>query len=711
LARKILLADDSVTAQNMGRKILADAGYDVVTVNNGSAALKRIAEIKPDLIVLDVYMPGYSGLEVCQRLKDSDETAHIPVLLTVGKLEPFKPEEARRVKAEGHIVKPFEASELLTAITRLEDRVVPQQPEGGRFGADGNGRKSDSGGGADTGWKSRLGFSAKKKKEEKDDSTAGSFRDFRKVKTKAVAAETSAETVTAKKAEPVADIPRDITPEELDVLSALAAKLGGQVPKPEQTAPASDAVKVAETSQEVPIEVSSDLTAAAKVAAANSAVEAEKLTSPEVETSAPTEQPLVAAETPAFAAEGKSEIEIPVEHIDAIAEVATVADPVASEALPTAKVEDAVAKSADEQSVDNQSSDNQFVDTQTSEPIAVISTVDIASLAQEAAPVDRSDEPMFATSVNVSEQTAAEATESQTQPEAVGAGAPVANFAVNSEITEVAAVAPVHETGAVEDPAPSDEELAQALRLLTPAEGSIASASSAFGTDSRPRWIAEAVALTSDETTISLEAEMFRAFTVGTMTMSGGEITPPRFTGVSALVDAVENRLVAAQSEAAAKSGTPGAAPAVADHFAPNDSVDAAPQTVQEDPTSASAATASETTANVADTVAVESAPDNSAVATPPAEMESQDSTSQMGGDDSMGKNAKSNSASSNASEMAEKSEPAKAMAAAAASERGSTSSSSSTPDASTIASIVESVMADLRPRIVEEIVKKLTGK
>ena len=91
MSRKILLADDSVTAQNMGRKILADAGYDVVTVNNGSAALKRIAEIKPDLIVLDVYMPGYSGLEVCQRLKDSAETEHIPVLLTVGKLEPFKP--------------------------------------------------------------------------------------------------------------------------------------------------------------------------------------------------------------------------------------------------------------------------------------------------------------------------------------------------------------------------------------------------------------------------------------------------------------------------------------------------------------------------------------------------------------------------------------------------------------------------------------------
>ena len=126
MARKILLADDSVTAQNMGRKILADAGYEVITVNNGSAALKKIAEVKPDLIVLDVYMPGYSGLEVCQRLKEAGETSRIPVLLTVGKLEPFKPEEAKRVRADGFIVKPFEASELLSALTKLEDKIVPR---------------------------------------------------------------------------------------------------------------------------------------------------------------------------------------------------------------------------------------------------------------------------------------------------------------------------------------------------------------------------------------------------------------------------------------------------------------------------------------------------------------------------------------------------------------------------------------------------------
>src|ERR1700729_2840244 len=127
----------------MGRKILADAGYEVITVNNGSAALKKIAELKPDMIILDVYMPGYGGLEVCHRLKENDETARIPVLLTVGKLEPFKAEEARRVRADMHIVKPLEASELLTVILRLEERIGPQQSTGSEAAAD-------------AGWSSRL---------------------------------------------------------------------------------------------------------------------------------------------------------------------------------------------------------------------------------------------------------------------------------------------------------------------------------------------------------------------------------------------------------------------------------------------------------------------------------------------------------------------------------------------------------------------------
>lgn len=121
---RILFADDSMTAQNMGKKILTEAGYEVVAVSNGAAAVKKIAEQKPDIIILDVYMPGYSGLEVCEKVRASLDTLRTPVLLTVGKMEPYKPEDANRVKADGVIIKPFEASDLLAIIKKFEERIA-----------------------------------------------------------------------------------------------------------------------------------------------------------------------------------------------------------------------------------------------------------------------------------------------------------------------------------------------------------------------------------------------------------------------------------------------------------------------------------------------------------------------------------------------------------------------------------------------------------
>ena len=130
MSLRILFADDSMTAQNMGKKILSEAGYDVVAVSNGAAAVKKIAEQKPDIIILDVYMPGYSGLEVCEKVRGSLETLKIPVLLTVGKMEPYKPEDANRVKADGVIIKPFEASDLLAIVKKFEERIgqMPAPP-------------------------------------------------------------------------------------------------------------------------------------------------------------------------------------------------------------------------------------------------------------------------------------------------------------------------------------------------------------------------------------------------------------------------------------------------------------------------------------------------------------------------------------------------------------------------------------------------------
>jgi CheY-like chemotaxis protein len=255
LARKILLADDSVTAQNMGRKILADAGYEVITVNNGSAALKKIAEAKPDLIVLDVYMPGYSGLEVCQRLKEAQETARVPVLLTVGKLEPFKPEEAKRARADGFIVKPFEASELLSALSKLEDKIVPrgEASKPGRFARataaldEGRYDRTVATDDEDTGWKNRISFPSKKKgpaaQEDGDDPAVYNAmnKDLRTVverkpveppheaKEKEKDKEKAAEARVDLGALAPEGLPKDVTPEEIAALAAAAAQVKGKI--------------------------------------------------------------------------------------------------------------------------------------------------------------------------------------------------------------------------------------------------------------------------------------------------------------------------------------------------------------------------------------------------------------------------------------------------------------------------------------------------
>ncbi|HUE52621.1 MAG TPA: response regulator [Terriglobales bacterium] len=243
MARRILLADDSVTAQNMGRRILSDAGYEVVTVNNGSAALKKIAEQKPDLIVLDVYMPGYGGLEVCQRVKENRETARIPVLLTVGKLEPFKPEEARRVRADAFIVKPFEASELLTALTKLEDKIVPQGPQKpGRFAkalaAMEQSGSADSFGDTETGWKNRLTIPPPPAR-----ATEGEIPQVASSVVRELWREQESKPVDPKQEfeRPVpAGLPPDITPEEIAAITAAAASFGSQ---PQEPAARSEAEK------------------------------------------------------------------------------------------------------------------------------------------------------------------------------------------------------------------------------------------------------------------------------------------------------------------------------------------------------------------------------------------------------------------------------------------------------------------------------------
>jgi len=116
---KILLADDSTHAQRMGAKILTAEGYEVSTVSNGQAAIQAIGKAAPELVIADVFMPGKNGYEVCHFIKTAAKLKNIPVLLIIGAMEPYDPEEGRRAGADGVITKPLESSNLLATVKAM----------------------------------------------------------------------------------------------------------------------------------------------------------------------------------------------------------------------------------------------------------------------------------------------------------------------------------------------------------------------------------------------------------------------------------------------------------------------------------------------------------------------------------------------------------------------------------------------------------------
>jgi CheY-like chemotaxis protein len=116
---RILLADDSITIQKVVNLTFADEGIDVVAVSNGEMAEKRMNEVNPDLVLADIFMPGKNGYELCETIKKNPQFKRVPVVLLVGAFEPFDQGEAKRVRADGHLTKPFESRTLVETVRKL----------------------------------------------------------------------------------------------------------------------------------------------------------------------------------------------------------------------------------------------------------------------------------------------------------------------------------------------------------------------------------------------------------------------------------------------------------------------------------------------------------------------------------------------------------------------------------------------------------------
>src|SRR5580658_11360055 len=113
---RILVADDNTNIQKMVVLAFQERGVEVIAVGNGEAAVRRLPDANPDLVLADVYMPVRNGYEVCEFVKKDPRFSHVPVILLVGAFDPLDEKEARRVGADGVLKKPFVPPDPLIAM-------------------------------------------------------------------------------------------------------------------------------------------------------------------------------------------------------------------------------------------------------------------------------------------------------------------------------------------------------------------------------------------------------------------------------------------------------------------------------------------------------------------------------------------------------------------------------------------------------------------
>jgi len=119
MAKKILAVDDEKNIVRLVQLNLQKEGYDVITATNGREALERVAEDRPDLIVMDVMMPEMDGFEALRRLKEDAATAEIPVIMLTAKAQDADVFRGWQSGVDCYLTKPFNPMELITFVKRI----------------------------------------------------------------------------------------------------------------------------------------------------------------------------------------------------------------------------------------------------------------------------------------------------------------------------------------------------------------------------------------------------------------------------------------------------------------------------------------------------------------------------------------------------------------------------------------------------------------
>jgi len=127
MAGKILLIDDNQVILELLQRKLAREGYQVIACRESVGAVELCREEKPDLVILDILMPGKTGWEIMEELRADPGTESIPIIISTVKNRPEDLERGRELRAADYIAKPYVFADLLEKV----QRVLGGPPKGG----------------------------------------------------------------------------------------------------------------------------------------------------------------------------------------------------------------------------------------------------------------------------------------------------------------------------------------------------------------------------------------------------------------------------------------------------------------------------------------------------------------------------------------------------------------------------------------------------
>ncbi|NVJ93432.1 MAG: response regulator [Methylocystaceae bacterium] len=119
MTKSVLVVDDEPNIVLSLEFLMTQAGYEVRIARDGNEALEAVVEKTPDLILLDLMIPGRDGYDVCQTLRRSEEWASIPIIMLTAKGREVEKEKGLALGANDYVTKPFSTSELTARVKEL----------------------------------------------------------------------------------------------------------------------------------------------------------------------------------------------------------------------------------------------------------------------------------------------------------------------------------------------------------------------------------------------------------------------------------------------------------------------------------------------------------------------------------------------------------------------------------------------------------------